>query len=356
MLCYYSQFQTKHLTQDRLIDMLLEWLEHSKNKMNGLNYDGRIPFQYEIDHKILNIQIFEQRYLTLYFSTKDNYKNTHFIVEIIYDLIDETIHLRFSKETSNESRYISAVSIPALFKTIMTSPYIEDDVYSFNNHAHRIIDVNQLKEVKTKKPLIYMRTRWIDANRLAREVLGLAHVCYCIQQKEEGCIEIIDGQESHFYQLNKKIAYHYQIREINELLRNMTIQQYKNVMPSYDSLYQKWLYHQQNSAIKNSQEYQQEFQEEIMRRRQEINELKEFYHMLLEDIEEQKQKNDQLSQIHNHHGTTLLAIDDMEKVITYRQKLLQYIQHKANELEATHEIYRRLDILHAIPEKNGGKL
>ena len=115
--------------------------------------------------------------------------------------------------------------------------------------------------------------------------------------KEEGCIEIIDGQESHFYQLNKKIAYHYQIREINELLRNMTIQQYKNVMPSYDSLYQKWLYHQQNSAIKNSQEYQQEFQEEIMRRRQEINELKEFYHMLLEDIEEQKQKNDQLSQI-----------------------------------------------------------
>ena len=102
----------------------------------------------------------------------------------------------------------------------------------------------------------------------------------------------------------------------------MTIQQYKNVMPSYDSLYQKWLYHQQNSAIKNSQEYQQEFQEEIMRRRQEINELKEFYHMLLEDIEEQKQKNDQLSQIHNHHGTTLLAIDDMEKVITYRQKLL----------------------------------
>lgn len=99
-------------------------------------------------------------------------------------------------------------------------------------------------------------------------------------------------------------------------------------MPSYDSLYQKWLYHQQNSAIKNSREYQQEFQEEIMRRRQEINELKEFYHLLLEDIEEQKQKNDQLSQIHNHHGTTLLAIDDMEKVITYRQKLFSIFNIK----------------------------
>ena len=57
----------------------------------------------------------QQQYLTLYFSTKDNYKNTLFIVEVIYDFIYEKIHLRFSKETSNESRYISAISIPKIF-------------------------------------------------------------------------------------------------------------------------------------------------------------------------------------------------------------------------------------------------
>lgn len=44
------------------------------------------------------------------------------------------------------------------------------------------------------------------------------------------------------------------------------------------------------------------------------------------------------------------------KVLTYREVLLRYLQHKAQELEATHEIYRRLDILHAIVEKNGGEL
>ena len=70
MLCFYAQFQAKHLTQDRLIEMFLDWQEHSRNKMNGLNYDGRIPFRYQIDHKELNIQIFKQQYLTLYFSTK----------------------------------------------------------------------------------------------------------------------------------------------------------------------------------------------------------------------------------------------------------------------------------------------
>ena len=39
MLCYYVEFPTKHLTQDILIHMLLDWLEHSKNKMEGLSYD-----------------------------------------------------------------------------------------------------------------------------------------------------------------------------------------------------------------------------------------------------------------------------------------------------------------------------
>ena len=355
MLCFYAQFQTKHLTQDRLIEMFLDWQEHSRNKMNGLNYDGRIPFRYQIDHKELNIQIFKQQYLTLYFSTKDNYKNTLFIVEVIYDFIYEKIHLRFSKETSNESRYISAISIPKIFKTIITSSYIEEDVYPFTYHAHRI-NKDQLEEIKTEKPLVYMRTRCINANRLATELFGLAHVCYCLEQSEEGCIEIIDDQESRFYQVNKKVAYRYQIREINEIIRNMTIQKYKDVMPSYDALYQGWLYHQQNSAMKNSKEYQKEFQEEIIRRQQEINELKEFYHLMLEDIKEQKQKNDQLLQIQQCQGTALLHIDDMDKVLTYREVLLRYLQHKAQELEATHEIYRRLDILHAIVEKNGGEL
>ncbi|UTY38070.1 hypothetical protein NMU03_10230 [Allocoprobacillus halotolerans] len=356
MLCYYVEFPTKHLTQDILIHMLLDWLEHSKNKMEGLSYDGRIPFQYQLDQKLLNIEIFEQQYLTLFFSTKDNHKNTHFIVEVIYDFVNEKIHLRFFKETFNESRYISAVSIPSLFKTIITSPYIQSDVYPFQAKAHRLKDIDIIKEIKTQTPLIYMRTKFIDANQLAREVLGLAHVCYCPRQKEEGCIEIIDEHGSRFYPLNKKIAYIHQIHEINELLRNAMIERYKDTMPSYETLYQNWVYHQQNSAIKNSQEYQEEFKEEIKRRQQEILELKEIYNMLLQDIEELKVKNSKLSQIHYHQESSLLCIDDIDKVSKYQKSLLQYIQNKAHNLETTHEIYRRLDILHALIKKNGGKL
>ena len=36
MLCYYAVFPTKNLNQDILIDFLWDWLEHSKNKMEGL--------------------------------------------------------------------------------------------------------------------------------------------------------------------------------------------------------------------------------------------------------------------------------------------------------------------------------
>lgn len=355
MLCFYVKLPTKHLTQDLLIDMLLDWINNTKNKMEGLNYDGRIPFEYEVHQKRLNIQLFEQQFFTLYFSTKDNYKKTHFIVEVIYDMLNEEIHLRFSKETSNESRYISAISIPALFKTIMTSQYIED-AFPLNGKAHRITKRDQLQKIHTQIPFIYMRTKMIDANQLASEVLGLAHVCYCPQQKEEYSIEIIDENGSRFYQINKKASKHYQIREIKELLRNALIDKYKEDMPSYESLYQNLLYHQQNAAMKNSQEYQDEFKEEIKRRQQELCELKDMYHMLLNDIEDLKQKNEKLSQIHGCYSSSLLCINDMDKVSLYQKTLLQYLKHKTYDLESTHEIYRRLDILKAILEKNGGKL
>lgn len=89
MLCYYAVFPTKNLNQDILIDFLWDWLEHSKNKMEGLYIEKTFPFEYEVDHKHLKLQIFDEKYFTIYFSTQDNDKNTHFIVEVIYDMLEE---------------------------------------------------------------------------------------------------------------------------------------------------------------------------------------------------------------------------------------------------------------------------
>lgn len=225
MLCFYTVLKTQNLNQELLISMVIDWLEHSKNKMEGLCYNEQLPFEYQIDNKHLIIQLFFDRYFTIYFSTKDNYKNTHFIVEIIYDIDHQVIHLRFSKETSNESQYISAISIPSLFKTIITSPYIQEDVYPFINQAHQIKNAKSLKA--SQLPIVYMKTRAIDANHLARELLGLAHVCYCVKQKEEGCIEIIYLKYHESYVLSQKKRYLYQIYDINEKLREYHIKNIK---------------------------------------------------------------------------------------------------------------------------------
>lgn len=55
MLCYYAVFPTKNLNQDILIDFLWDWLEHSKNKMEGLYIEKTFPFEYEVDHKHLKL-------------------------------------------------------------------------------------------------------------------------------------------------------------------------------------------------------------------------------------------------------------------------------------------------------------
>lgn len=355
MLCYYAVFPTKNLNQDILIGFLWDWLEHSKNKMEGLYIEKTFPFEYEVDHKHLKLQIFDEKYFTIYFSTQDNDKNTHFIVEVIYDMLEEKIHLRFSKETSHDSRYISAVSIPVLFKNILVSPYIKSDIYPLSYKAHHVKDIEAMKVQEHQLPILYMHTTYIDANLLARKMLGLAHVCYCQNQKEEGYIEIIDNHESRIFQLNKKRQSLYQIYELNELLRNEIIKKYKNHMPSYEQLYQNQILHQQNMIMKNAYDYQEEFKKEIKRQQIEVDELKDIYHMLMEDKQKALKQNQKLMQVGQYHDA-LIYVDHMDKIASYHDCLLQYIQHKAHDLETTQEIYRRLDILNAILKKNGDSI
>ena len=67
MLCYYAVFPTKNLNQDILIGFLWEWLEHSKNKMEGLYIEKTFPFEYEVDHKHLKLQILMKNILRFIF-------------------------------------------------------------------------------------------------------------------------------------------------------------------------------------------------------------------------------------------------------------------------------------------------
>ena len=108
-------------------------------------------------------------------------------------------------------------------------------------------------------------------------------------------------------------------------------------------------------TMKNAYDYQEEFKKEIKRQQMEVDELKDIYHMLMEDKQKAQKQNQKLMQVGQYHDA-LIYVDHMDKIASYHDCLLQYIQHKAHDLETTQEIYRRLDILNAILKKNGDSI
>ena len=99
-----------------------------------------------------------------------------------------------------------------------------------------------------------------------------------------------------------------------------------------------------------------EFEKEIERQKQEINELKEIYEMMLYEKQQALEKNEELQKMRNCHYSPLLSIDDREKVSYYQKFLLSYLQEKTRNYQSSHEIYRKFDILFSILKANGGHL
>ena len=227
-----------------------------------------------------------------------------------------------------------------------------EDGEAFEDKVH-IIYMNATKEGETPLGKLMHDLRCENHEDMYDEVLK-ERVRY-FKQKEGGYIEIIVDHESRIFQLNKKRQSLYPIYELNELLRNEIIKKYKNHMPSYEQLYQNQILHQQNMTMKNAYDYQEEFKKEIKRQQIEVDELKDIYHMLMEDKQKALKQNQKLMQVGQYHDA-LIYVDHMDKIASYHDCLLQYIQHKAHDLETTQEIYRRLDILNAILKKNGDSI
>lgn len=355
MLCYYTILKTNDsFHQNELIDMVIDWLENTKNKMEGLNFQGHLPFEYKIQQKHFIIREFQNHFLSIYFSTKDNYKHTHFIVEIIYNQITQQLHLRFSKEMTNDSKYIFSISIPKIFKTIIQSSFIEQDTYAFCDHAYKINHIQQIQQMSLTIPIVFMKTRQINAHQLAKELIGIAHVFYHPKQKEERSISIIYPLNHEEYKVSRHKSNKVQIDEIAEQIRNFHIQNNKSQMLSYESLYHQQLQDEHEHLIQHTQEYQVTFEDEIKRQQKEIDELKELYEILSQEYQALEKENALLRQKKKiHSDSALLSIDDYHKVSRYQSYLLDLIQKSEHNLAKT-QIYRKSDILQAILKENGG--
>ena len=71
MLFYYTKVQVNELmTPSLLIEQVIYWLQHTKNKMKDLNYDHSLYYSLKEKHKSLEIKDF----IGIQFITDHNYK------------------------------------------------------------------------------------------------------------------------------------------------------------------------------------------------------------------------------------------------------------------------------------------
>ena len=192
MLFYYTKVQVNELmTPSLLIEQVIYWIQHTKNKMKDLNYDHSLYYSLKEKHKSLEIKDFKTKnILGIQFITDHNYKKNQFTIEILYHYQQEILELSFYKEISNESKYISKISIPKIFPMILESNYIQKDHnLSIQSTPHFINErtVNQLLKKSYHLPIIILyknKKCLVNPFILNQELYGCAILSSFLQIKK----------------------------------------------------------------------------------------------------------------------------------------------------------------------------
>ena len=57
MMSYYTRVKMKDdFNQEELFHLFFDWLENTKNRMEGLTFKGQLPFSYEVNRKKLHLK------------------------------------------------------------------------------------------------------------------------------------------------------------------------------------------------------------------------------------------------------------------------------------------------------------
>lgn len=369
MLCYHTQLKVNdEFNQNILYDIFFDWLQTTKNRMEGLEFKYDLPFMYKIENKELNIKKFEhENILAIHYVTSNNDKKNRFTVEILYSIINHTLDLNFYITLTDDSKYFRSISIPMIFRMLIRSPYILDDhslpindqpIYRSTNAYSYLI------KTKYDLPLIVLRLNdkrkgVIHPFKLAKELTGIAHVI-CITNAKEDMHSIItirypNKQEFH-QKVNPSDHETFIIHNISNKIRNLYILESKNIY-SYQKLTELELKHQHLSSVDATNQYQELFKQEIQDKYDELNFLKEQYQELLLKQQQLKVKNTQLESEIEKLNETPILVCEKEQVKEFQDFLLPFIEKHVKNFDPTRR-YRKRDVLESILLKNkhGGQL
>lgn len=350
MISYYTHLNTKNnFNKEILFSYFFDWLQTSKNKMVDLKYSNENSFEYKENRKCLKIEDFhEYHILGIQFITSDNYKKTQFIVEIIYDYVNQTIDLRFEKELNEDSKYISAISLPKIFTQLIQSPFIQNDCNLKIQEEPYFTNFNGYKELLKQEyqlPLIILNRNkkcCVNPLKLANKVLGMAHVVCVNTSKYSSDMRIYYPNQEFEYIHGKKESDF--MMECYKRMLEYSIQE-NDQYASFDQFIQRRLHleHQSYKELENYYVHEYEsLKNEVKEYEQLLNEMQEQYQELLN----KKEHFEQINQIDKEQILTMKEID-LDK-----QNILIALIHKTLRSLADTEVYRKRDILTSILKEN----
>lgn len=347
MISYYTHINTRdNFNKEILFSYFFNWLQNSKNKMNDLIYLNESSFNYEENRKRLKIEDFyEYHILGIQFTTSDNYKKAQFVVEILYDYENHSLDLGFYKELNEDSKYISALSLPNIFIDLLKSNYIENDGgLSFEDKPMYVSYREYLKYMKHDYgyPVIVLTKNekcCVNPFKLAEKVFGMAHVLCVNSKRHQPDIKIY--YPNHECEIIDTTI----LNEIYKRIFDYSIQEHSQSY-GFDELIQARLHNEHNSYKELEDFYELEF-------KLSQDELNEYEQLLLETQKQYEilvKRKEQLEEMMNEKDRESILI--MDKKDIQKQKIIMELINKTLRSLADNEVYRKRDVLNAILEEN----
>lgn len=353
MICYYTKLEVnEEFNRHILTDMFIQWLNSkSKNRMEGLKYDGETSFLYSINQKTLRIEDFEDnKKLGIQFMITDPYSKSGFVVEIIYSYDDKVIHLGFYKEINEQSKFIEKISIPRIFKDLLLSSYIKEEnglMIKKNPHYLSLREYKVLKKKPCQLPIVVlMRNKrcCINPVKLSKEILGIGYVL-CVYTKSHDLTAKIIYPDGFIENIEIQNEFK-MIKDIGEKVRIYMIQE-NNQYYSFDELLKLKLHKEHNNKKEENKECETYFLKEINKLKRDIEALKQEYKDM-KDKHYQLQQTDQLLEkklaLACQDALLISKDKDYEK---YQKLVLDVLERVVNDLPME-DNFRKRDVIKSV--------
>ena len=345
MISYYTRIKVnEHFNNNILFNMVLNWLDTTRNKMEGLSFNGKLPFSYETGKKKLTFDWFKQHNIyAVQFVTKDNRKNAQFVVEAIYHSNEQWVDLYFNKQLTENSKYIPGTNIPGVFKQLLSSEYVLEKI----SEEPLFLSYHDFKNIIINKPIVVLgrnKRCCVSPFELSKLLFGLSEVV-CVPTKQNPYMKISDfnGKLITFSFENEKDT----SQKVLEYLVKMLYEYYQP--KTYDFLVSQRLHDEHQTTESFHQEMLLEAKQIVDEQNNSFEFLKAYYDDLLVEYNELVEKKKEIDDLIYRYKKEYFLLADIDLYQEQEALMIELLKQELMRLN-NGNVYRRKHIVESIME------